>query len=1586
MDTLAFVDVEACKNSHTCTHIGALRGNQSFQSHSLPALSTFLRGAEFVCGHNFIQHDLKYLQDALEQASIRSENYIDSLLLAPLLFPERIYFRLQKNYREESTDANKPEQDSREAQSLFVQECQAFQKLNPDLQAIYYALLKHTPGFQGFFRYLKFEQESNNLTQAIQQYFQSRICEQTALDTIIAQHPTELAYALALIEQGMAYSRTPPWLEHNYVQVDRILHLLRGHPCTQRCGYCAESFNARSGLAHWFGFSDFRTFGKIKQETVVQAGLNGDSLLAIFPTGGGKSLTFQLPAFMAGQATRGLTVVISPLQSLMKDQVDNLRENCKTQAVTINGSLEPLERKEAIKKVEDGSASLLYLSPESLRSSSITRLLKTRKIERFVIDEAHCLSTWGQDFRVDYLYIARFIQKLQETSLQGRAIPVSCFTATARPKVVEDILTYFRDKLGLELTCFQANTQRTNLHYEVLRKGDEDDKFQTLLNLLGESPKPSIVYVSRTKSADQLAEKLQKVGIEARAYHGKMDNDVKKRNQEEFKDNIVSVMVATTAFGMGVDKDNVERVIHYDISNSLENYVQEAGRGARDKDMKADCTVLFNEEDLNKHFQLLTQSRLSKKDIQDVWKAIKELTDKRKTMAASAQEIAQEANWDKDAKDLETKVKAAINALEDAEYLIRHENIVRVFADSLNKRNAQSAIEAVQQSIHFDDSNRTDAIRIVKSLIARSHRITQTEGVAIDQLADELGLERKQVMDIISLLRAEKIIGDRQDLAASFEPGKLKFAVEKFGKLAHFLAATLVETPQGKVWNLKELNEKAKVQHSKPSELKELITLWSEYKWVEHKQYHSSGHHVSVQPMPNLLLELETFQNQMLQLSETLTRMHASSDEQVHFSVVQLYEELVKSEGLFQTQTQWTHQQVEQVLLYLKRIRALKIDGGFLVFHNRLKVERLKMNNRKQFTGDDYQKLLQHYKIKIEQIHIVGEYARKMIENQEAALQFVDDYFQLPYEAFLNKYFDRARRQEMCRSITPEKFKKLFGQLSTEQLAIVNDPALRIRVLAGPGSGKTRTLVHKLASMLLVEDVRYNQLLMLTFSRAAASEFKERLVKLVDKMGYFIDIKTFHSFAFDLLGRMGTLESSKDVLKEAAQAIRSGDVELSYLNRSVLVLDEAQDISEKEYELVQALIDANQADIRVLAVGDDDQNIYEFRQSDSQYMRRLSEGEKSSTHELLTNYRSKANLVEFTNQFVLRLANRQKKHPIQPANKQPGTLRLVRYQGEHLLQPFIEDVLQHSKPEESTGVLTHTNEEAALALALLREAGRPARLIQDQERFDLTKLQELRSILEYLYHIDKPVFDDEVWQEARRRFITNFSNSPHFKACDRLLEIYEGQRPKGQQQHYLHDFLNLVRESSLEDFVRVEADMVLVSTIHKAKGREFDQVFMLLSGNSKLSDNFARALYVGMTRAKSGLHMHTNTPHLNGLRAELLQEISGIAAAEPPRRQILQLIFEDIYLDDSVRRQAFIQELRSGDSLTLTEAGCTNARGEYVLRFSKGFKESKLSPLLSRGYRLQKAEVNYIVWWTKKDDAQYSGWVVLPEIWLDKIG
>jgi len=647
MKNIAFIDTEVDFKRKKILDTGGvtMKGSQ-IHSNSLNELHAFINGNDYVCGHNILKHDLPMIEKALNHRFLHIQ-VIDTLFLSPLLFPAKPYHALLKDDKLQIEELNNPLNDAIKARDLFNDELAAFQELDRDLKQIYYALLANRVEFASFFHFIGFSFLEEDVIKLIKGCFSDNICHNLDLVSLVNNTPVELAYCLALINGNNRYSITPPWVLKNYPEVERVMYLLRNNPCLEGCSYCNQSLDAKRGLKKYFGFDSYRTYaGKALQEEAVKAAIHNKSILAVFPTGGGKSVTFQVPALMNGESVKGLTVVISPLQSLMKDQVDNLEASNITEAVTINGLLDPIERAKSFERVESGAASMLYISPESLRSKSIERLLLGRNVVRFVIDEAHCFSSWGQDFRVDYLYIGDFIKTLQQKKNLARRIPVSCFTATAKQNVIQDIKAYFKEKLSLELETFTSKASRTNLNYKVIPKDNAADKYDTLRNLIDAKNCPTIIYVSRTLKAYKIAERLSSDGYLAKPYHGKMDKQEKSENQDAFIHGEVDIMVATSAFGMGVDKKDVGLVIHYELSDSLENYVQEAGRAGRDENITADCYVLFNEEDLSKHFILLNQTKLNIKEIQQIWKAIKDITKFRLNVSNSALEIARKAGWD----------------------------------------------------------------------------------------------------------------------------------------------------------------------------------------------------------------------------------------------------------------------------------------------------------------------------------------------------------------------------------------------------------------------------------------------------------------------------------------------------------------------------------------------------------------------------------------------------------------------------------------------------------------------------------------------------------------------------------------------------------------------------------------------------------------------------------------------------------------------------------------------------------------------------------------------------------------------------
>ena len=1602
---IAFVDTEVGLKDHKIHDIGALRDDgATFHQASQTALNQFLQEGkvDYICGHNLIHHDAHYLH--------LNGILIDTLYLSPLLFPKRPYHHLVKDDKLMSEQMNNPVNDCEKAKELLMDEIAAWNLLSENKRKIFTLLLQHEEEFRGFLMYvgtIETDETTTDVSELILSEYKNHICAHADIPALAAQSPCGLAYALALIGTDDYQSVTPGWVLHNYPEVEHFIYVLCHTQCADGCEYCNHMLDIHYNLKQLFGYDAFRTYdGEPLQEQASQAAVDGKSLLAIFPTGGGKSLTFQLPALMDGRTVHGLTVVISPLQSLMKDQVDNLADRGFTDAVTINGLLDPISRSLAIERVLSGDATLLYIAPEMLRSNTIERILMARHVVRFVIDEAHCFSAWGQDFRVDYLYIGKFIKKYQEHKFgkdamernHGRTlIPVSCFTATAKQKVVQDICDYFKSWLGTDLQLFASSASRTNLHYSVIHVDSGGNKYNLLRSLVEKTDCPTIIYVSRTKRTRELAQKLTRDGISALPYNGKMDADEKVHNQEAFMSDKVRIIVATSAFGMGVDKSDVGLVIHYDISDSLENYVQEAGRAGRDPHLNAKCYVLYSDEDLDKHFVLLNQTKLSISEIQQVWKAIKVLTKQRPHVSCSALEIARQAGWDNSVSDIETRVRTALSALEQSGYIERGNNIPHVYATGITVKNMDEARLRLTESPLFSKDEMQNAIRIIKSLITQKHIAKAQDSEAesrIDYLADILGLSKRDVISSVERMRQEGILADTRDISAylqdiSDNQRKPQQMLENFAKLEKYILEHIPD--ESLQITYKQLNDNAVHDGINTSTEKQIRTLlyFLVVKGYTHKKEDGS-HNLVITRDKDIETIIKRFERRIevcrfiIERLYSLVKENDSEEKSLQFSVVELLNDLKSNhQSLFSDFSSLQLEDVEEALLYLSKIGAMKLEGGFLVLYNAMAIKRTK-ELRLRYKQEDYRMLNEFYKQKIQQIHIVGEYANLMVRDYNAALQYVQDYFQMDYHRFISKYFKGNREAEIERNVTPSKYRKLFGMLSKRQKEIIDDHESRcIVVAAGPGSGKTRVLVHKLASLLLLEDVKHEQLLMLTFSRAAATEFKQRLMQLIGNAAHFVEIKTFHSYCFDLLGRVGNLDEAGDVVKQAAEMIKNGEVEPNRISKTVLVIDEAQDMSKDDYALVTALMKANE-EMRVIAVGDDDQNIYEFRGSNSLYLYELAQTEHSRFFEMTENYRSFRHIVEAANDFARNIRQRIKSAPIISMSQEDGEVRIVKHPYEiqekrvYMYQPILEDVIRlqtsnnqkatdgsSDKKNETISILTQTNEEAVIMLALLHSHGIKAKLVQSMDGLRFWNLAEVRYFLkkidQSLKETKSPIIPDDIWETAKHQTYQKYASSLALQYLHRSLQIFE----QTNRAKYYSDLKEFVFESSVEDFCDITESDIVVSTIHKAKGHEFDHVLMLITHPEHPTDEILRRYYVGMTRAKQTLTIHTNGNLFDTLHTA--QHLYDTQAYDEPNEIVLQLSHKDVNLGFSKPHKDTILSLRSGMPLTYHDhCLCLPSTSKDIAQFSIKMNE-KIGKWELKGYKITTAKIRFIVAWKSKD-------------------
>jgi ATP-dependent DNA helicase RecQ len=405
------------------------------------------------------------------------------------------------------------------------------------------------------------------------------------------------------------------------------------------------------------GLFSFRALRPAQTEIIASV-RRRENVLAILPTGAGKSLCYQLPAYMSP----GLTLVISPLIALMKDQLDGLPSRLRNQAIAINSTLEGPALTRAIEEIAGGHYCLVYVAPERLRQLPFLAAMLQAGLTQLVIDEAHCVSVWGHDFRPDYLYIAAAWEEL------GRP-PILALTATAPPRVREDIERRLFgsetvvDTPGEKFRYIALDTFRPNLHLSALRAKDEDEKKGLLIRLCRERIGSGIVYARSRQKCEDLAAMLRTQGVNAIHYHAGIEN--RAEVQEQFMSGVAAVIVATIAFGMGVDKADIRYIIHYETPDSVEAYYQQAGRAGRDG-LPAACILLYSQGDRNTLTRYANQSAVPIEYLRQVFGWLRRILPQGKPGLVSLKELLMVAEGD------EVKTRVALSLLEQAGMLQRH--------------------------------------------------------------------------------------------------------------------------------------------------------------------------------------------------------------------------------------------------------------------------------------------------------------------------------------------------------------------------------------------------------------------------------------------------------------------------------------------------------------------------------------------------------------------------------------------------------------------------------------------------------------------------------------------------------------------------------------------------------------------------------------------------------------------------------------------------------------------------------------------------------------------------------------------------
>ena len=1344
-----------------------------------------------------------------------------------------------------------------------------------------------------------------------------------------AEHGWALAYALAFVSVAGSNSVMPPWVRHQFPDASRLVRHLRDTACADTlCAWCRQHHDAAGELRRLFGFPAFRPepahpeTGRPMQQAIVESAMRGASTLAILPTGTGKSLCYQIPALSCYAKTGGLTVVISPLVALMADQVAGLERRGVTSCVTVNGLLSMPERAEALARVRLGDAAILLISPEQLRSVSVRNAIRQREIGSWVLDEAHCLSKWGHDFRPDYRYVGRFIRESAGTQ---RCPPVLCLTATAKPEVKDEICGYFREWLGIDMELFDGGSRRTNLQFDVVETTDAaklgDIWAQLSEHLPAGTPGGAIIYCATRRHTETVAEFLRSRGVAAAHFHAGLQPEAKKSTQQGFVSGELRAIAATNAFGMGIDKQDVRLVVHADIPSSLENYLQEAGRAGRDQ-QQAHCVLLYTRDDVERQFGMSARSCLTRREIHGVLRALRALHRRnrgRDEVVASAGEILTEEEADdfrRDSGTDDTRVRTAVAWLEEAALLTREENQVRIFPSSLCVSSVQEADAKLQSAAIADPGYRSALNKIARTLI----NADADEGISTDALMEVSGLSPPQVPSALYDLERFGVANNDTALTA-FVHYRVRRSSRKRLEEAEQLEAQLIErlietAPDTAIGDSVLLNLRVAAQQLKdgglPDVRPEHVTRILQG-IARDGRSEGDGGSITVRKYgaETVSVTLKRDWPQLRGMAERrraaakllLEHLHGRRDPEsrgndllVKTTLSKLQQAVESSETL-QADTKNPRKLMERALLWMHEQEAIRLNRGLTVFRPAMTIA-LKPESR-GFRQTDFEELQHHYDRVVRQIHVMAEFAEKGLDDIAEAVSLSLAYFTLGEDDFLRRWLPK-RRNELGRETTQQSWQAIVEDLhNRDQEALVADDreATNMLVLAGPGSGKTKVLVHRIAYLVRARRQRPSSILALAYNRHAAAEIRRRLSELIGDDARGVVVLTCHALAMRLVGasfsaqldssREADITSALNTVMEQATALLLGDGldpedaeeargQLLRGFRWILV-DEYQDIGKNEYQLISALAGRTVSDadtrLTLFTVGDDDQNIYAFNGSSVEFIRDFQSDYSARTAYLTDNYRSTGHIIDAANKVIAPARERMKAdQPIRVDRRRADAPPGGRWE---TLDPSGRGRVQ---------ILPSDDSPIAQAQAAVAELQRLSNLDPD---WDWTRcaviartwsdLDPVRAVCEHA-HIPTQAANEgdlSVWHLRETQALANRAR----EQTSGLIQLDDLEAWLHQQQPTLWTEL---LQQAINDH-RLEADAadmpaaafvewlaewcrearrrqsgLLLLTAHSAKGLEFDHV-VVLDGDwdrhnpKEDSDAPRRLYYVAMTRARQTL-------------------------------------------------------------------------------------------------------------------------------------
>ena len=1685
------LDLEVGRKDVRIQAFGAVRSDTGQSDHGGGSVSELVRldaladGASFLLGHNLIAFDLPHLRAAKPDLALLKLPVIDTLRLSPLAFPRNPYHRLVKHYQDGGLvrgRINDPALDAGLALEVFGEQRDALAKADPDLLTGWHWLTTPEPGgvdraLDDFFTTLRRAPRpaEAEVHAAIHRLLDGQACATYSREAVseAARAGWALAYALAWLSVAGGDSVMPPWVRHQFPESGRLVRRLRDTACADTaCGWCRERHDARREMKRWFGFEDFRpepadAAGRPMQQAIVEEAMAGGHALGILPTGTGKSLCYQIPAISHYDKTGALTVVISPLVALMADQVAGLEARGIDCCVTVNGMLSMPERADALDRVRLGSAGILLIAPEQLRSRSLRRVLDQREIGGWVLDEAHCLSRWGHDFRPDYRYVSRFIR---EKAGAEPIPPLLCLTATAKPDVRDDILHHFREKLGIDLAVFDGGAERSNLDYEVIPT-TSGEKFAHIHQVL-ESHLPhdaaggAIVYCATRRKSEEVAEFLKLKEVAAEHFHAGVPPESKKDVQQRFIGGDLRAIAATNAFGMGIDKPDVRLVVHADVPGSLENYFQEAGRAGRDRE-PACCVLLYALDDVEQQFGLSARSRLTRQEISAVLRALRNLDRKKRFhgdgVVATAGEILGEDDayaFARDSATDDTRVRTAIAWLEEADLLSREENVVHVFPSSLRVETVEQARRRLGKA-DIAHSYRDQLLRIAETLIASD----KDESISTDELMALTGFDTEGVRRALYDLERLGIVSNDTAITAFVHAGverSSKNRLEQAAALESALIAYMREAApdQGKGdASLLHLRIASQVLRDQG-----LVDPLPERLWRIVRGIASDGRgedgaagslsvrkqdaetaRVTLQRDWNALDKTAELRRKaagcLLQhLLDCLPKGSHGVDLLAETTLGNLLQ-AITSDIELKSRVRHPDKLLDRALMWLHELEVIRLNKGLAVFRPAMTVHLARGDKYRPFTKTDFEPLALHYKGQARQVHVMAAFAQLGLDGMRKALTLATDYFKLPEAAFLDRWLP-GREKEIGRDTTPDSWRTIVESLGNPvQQSIVADHRERtnVLVLAGPGSGKTRVLVHRIAYLIRVRRESPRGILALAYNRHAAVDIRRRLGALIGDDARGVTVLTCHGLAMRLAGASfsGRAEQPDEstfdeVMRRAVALLRGEDLlaeEADQQRQRLLagfrwiLVDEYQDIDAEQYDLISALAGRTLEDedhrLTLFAVGDDDQNIYAFNGASVEFIRRFEADYGPKPSYLVGNYRSTAHIIAATNAMIAPARERMKaEHPIhidKARAKYPpgGTWEARDPVAGGRVQVLPVDCDPVAQAQVALGELLRLStldsgwdwsQCAVIArewsyLAPVRaycEAHRiPVQMGNEEIRY-FWRLRETRALVAWLRAREPRVVDGAALREwTSARPCDPWHDLLRQAIEEHTLETSGAEVPVDHVVEWLAEWGREVR--------RRQQGLLLV-TAHRAKGLEFDHVAVLDGGWSRIGrgedpDAPRRLYYVAMTRARQTLAL-TRFGDAHPLQ-DALRDHPSVVRRTPPapppappelRYRHVRPDLGDVDLGFSGRCpethqiHRAIAVLSPGDPLETRIA----EGAKWVLMDCTGTVVGLLAKKFEppAGMRCRSASVRAIVGWSREaSDAQYlhsvkcDAWeVVVPEL------